>query len=300
MKKINLKSQKNKTNILKTNNNTLQVDDMNITIFNKNDNDYFCLTNIVNDPDKIKNWIRTLNTITFLEAWESIHNKNFKPVGIDRFKKEATSKNFKMSPQKWVKATNAIGILSKSGRYGGTYAHKDIALEFATWLSPTFKLFLLKDYQRLKNLETNEYTLEWKFKRSISKTNYKLHTDSIKTNIVDKLNNNALNSRFEYITEADILNNIVWGTSAKNWRLKYPELASQGKNIRDNASINELKILSNLEFLNAQMIDENIDRNSRIKILTKSAQMQFESFKNYDHLKDLKKLQLQNKLEELN
>lgn len=213
------------------------------------------------------------------------------PSILRGFKKGGNSSNFYMSPQKWIKKTNAIGIISKSGRFGGTYAHKDIALELAMWISPQFKVYLLKDYDRLKNRENNEYALEWKVKRIITTTNYTLHTDAIKNNIIiNKVANVNNNSCFEYVIEADILNKIVWNTTAKQWRMANPELAVNGRNIRDYGSINELTILSNLETLNAELIGKGIYRNNRIQILTNSAQKQFESFKNIDHLKDLKKI----------
>jgi hypothetical protein len=234
--------------------------------------------------------MRTRNTIEFLGLWEQLRNPNFKSIEFDAFKNEAGANSFTLTPKKWIETTNAIGIISKAGRYGGTYAHKDIAFEFASWISPTFKLFLITEYQRLKEIESNQYNLEWNVKRILSKANYHLHTDAIKNYILPEKNYTKNTEWLNYAEEADLLNVALFKCTAKDWREANPELAKKGMNIRDIASINELAILSNIESMNAEMIRKGIPKNERFKQLNEIAEYQLNVLNNKDSLKALKKL----------
>ena len=198
--------------------------------------------------------------------------------------------SFKVSVKEWVEKTNAIGIFSKAGRYGGTYAHKDIAFEFGTWISPTFKLYLITEFQRLKEIETNQYNLEWNFKRIISKANYHIQTDAIKNYILPQKDYDKEKEWLIYAEEADLLNVALFHCTAKDWREANPKHAEQGINIRDIASINELAVLSNLESLNAEMIKSGIDRKNRYKKLKEIATYQLTILNEKDFMKALKKL----------
>ena len=208
--------------------------------------DYICITDIAKyknqkaPADIIKNWLRNKNTIELLGLWERLHNSDFKLVEFDQFKNEAGFNHFVLSPKKWIESTNAIGMQSKSGRYGGTYAHKDLAFEFGAWISPMFKLLLIKEFQRLKEIETNKYNLEWNVKRILSKTNYLIHTDAIKEHIIPKKNYAKNHEWIAYAEEADLLNVAMYNCKAKDWREANPEHAKKGLNIRDFSSINEL------------------------------------------------------------
>jgi len=244
----------------------LQIENAIVSITKINEDDFICLTDMAKFRDAertnyiIQNWMRTRNTIEFLGLWEQLKNPNFKSIEFDAFKNEAGSNSFTLTPKKWIETTNAIGIISKAGRYGGTYAHKDIAFEFASWISPTFKLFLITEYQRLKEIENNKYNLEWNVKRILSKTNYHLHTDAIKNYILPKKNYTKNTEWLTYAEEADLLNVALFNCTAKDWREANPKLAKKGMNIRDIASINELAILSNIESMNAEMIRKGIPK----------------------------------------
>jgi len=202
-----------------------------------------------------------------------------------------------MTPKKWIEATDAIGIVSVSGRYGGTYAHKDIAFHFGMWISPEFQLYIVKEYQRLKEIENNQYSLEWNARRILSKANYVLQTDAIQRHIIPKLSDSQRKDLI-YAQEADILNFALFGCTAKDWRDANPERAKNGENIRDMASINELIVLVNLESMNSELIKKNIDKKIRINIIEKMANEQKENFKNLDYMKSLKKLSDKTFLEE--
>jgi ORF014 len=212
------------------------------------DTDYISLTDIAkyksseNPADIIKNWLRNRNTLEFLGAWEKINNLNFKLVEFDQFKSEAGLNSFLMSPQKWIETTNAVGIKSTAGRYGGTYAHSDIAFEFASWISPEFKLYIIQDYQRLKQEESYKNKLEWQTNRYILKLNYTIHTDAIKNNLITPTLTTT-QIRHKYTSEADILNMTLYGMTAKEFKNKYPE--KEG-NLRDNSTIEQLMIMNNL------------------------------------------------------
>ena len=238
-------------------------------------NDYISLTDIaryknVHEPkDVVKNWLRVRDTIEFLGLWETIHNPNFKGVEFDSFRKEAGTNAFTLSPQRWIKNTNAIGIVSKSGRGGGTFAHPDIAMEFASWISAEFKLYLIQDYKRLKSDENSKLSLGWNLNREISKINYKIHTDAIKEYLLKELTNEQLS--YKYASEADMLNVALFNKRAKQWREENPDLKG---NMRDYASLNELLVLANMESYNAILIGKGMEQKERMIELRKLARTQ--------------------------
>lgn len=241
-------------------------------------NDYISLTDIaryknVHEPkDVVKNWLRVRDTIEFLGLWETIHNPNFKGVEFDSFRKEAGTNAFTLSPQRWIENTNAIGIVSKSGRGGGTFAHPDIAMEFASWISAEFKLYLIQDYKRLKSDKNSKLSLGWNLNREISKINYKIHTDAIKEYLLKDLTNEQLS--YKYASEADMLNVALFNKRAKQWREENPDLKG---NMRDYASLNELLVLANMESYNAVLIGKGMDQKERMIELRKLARTQLMS-----------------------
>ena len=241
-------------------------------------NDYISLTDIaryknVHEPkDVVKNWLRVRDTIEFLGLWETIHNPNFKGVEFDSFRKEAGTNAFTLSPQRWIENTNAIGIVSKSGRGGGTFAHPDIAMEFASWISAEFKLYLIQDYKRLKSDENSKLSLGWNLNREISKINYKIHTDAIKEYLLKDLTNEQLS--YKYASEADMLNVALFNKRAKQWREENPDLKG---NMRDYASLNELLVLANMESYNAILIGKGMEQKERMIELRKLARTQLTS-----------------------
>ena len=238
-------------------------------------NDYISLTDIaryknVHEPkDVVKNWLRVRDTIEFLGLWETIHNPSFKGVEFDSFRKEAGTNAFTLSPQRWIENTNAIGIVSKSGRGGGTFAHPDIAMEFASWISAEFKLYLIQDYKRLKSDENSKLSLGWNLNREISKLNYKIHTDAIKEYLLKDLTSEQLS--YKYASEADMLNVALFNKRAKQWREENPNLKG---NMRDYASLNELLVLANMESYNAILIGKGMDQKERMIELRKLARTQ--------------------------
>ena len=241
-------------------------------------NDYISLTDIaryknVHEPkDVVKNWLRVRDTIEFLGLWETIHNPNFKGVEFDSFRKEAGTNAFTLSPQRWIKNTNAIGIVSKSGRGGGTFAHPDIAFEFASWISAEFKMYVIQDYKRLKSDENSKLSLGWNLNREISKINYKIHTDAIKEYLLKDLTNEQLS--YKYASEADMLNVALFNKRAKQWREENPDLKG---NMRDYASLNELLVLANMESYNAILIGKGMGQKERMIELRKLARNQLMS-----------------------
>lgn len=257
--------------------------------------DYISLTDLARYVDAeeprlpIRDWMRNKEVISYLGLWESMNNKNFKGGEFATFKNEAGSNKFKMSPQKWIKETNAIGIVSKSGRYdGGTYAHPDIAFEFASWLSPEFKLYLIKEFERLKYNEAYQYKIEWNATRLLSKINYIVHTDAIKECIVPTLTEKQ--KQFVYSDEADILNVALFGMTAREWREQNLKLAEKG-NIRDYTDLLHLVILNNLENTNAEFIKLGMSQSERLISLNNSARNQMEILKNNNGIKELELLQ---------
>ena len=241
-------------------------------------NDYISLTDIARYKNKyepkdvVKNWLRVRDTIEFLGLWETINNPNFKGVEFDSFRKEAGANSFTLSPQRWVESTKAIGIVSKSGRGGGTFAHPDIAMEFASWISAEFKLYLIQDYKRLKADENSKLSLSWNLHREISKINYKIHTDAIKEYLLDDLMNEQLS--FKYASEADMLNVALFNKREKEWREENPDLKG---NMRDYASLNELLVLANMESYNAILITKGLDQKERMIELRNLARTQIVS-----------------------
>ncbi|MFY2153343.1 KilA-N domain-containing protein [Mammaliicoccus sciuri] len=259
----------------------LNVNGSEISLFKIEKDDFISITDIAkyksDDPnDVIKNWLRSKDTIEFLGVWERINNPSFKPVEFDGFKKQAGTNSFTLSPSKWITTTNAKGLISKPGRYGGTYAHKDIAFEFASWISAEFKLYIIQDYQRLKEKEHDPEQIEWNVKRLISKTNYSIHTDAIKENLI---NSNLTNAQkgYTYASEADMLNVAIFGFTAKEWKNNNPELKG---NQRDYASMEELIVLSNLEARNGELIAEGYNQQQRLDALNKLARQQMNSLLN--------------------
>ena len=258
----------------------LNVQGIEIALTTINEEDFICITDIVKAKggdaraaDIIKNWIRNRSTIEFLGTWETLYNPNFKVVEFDHFRKEAGLPTFTMSVSNWIEKTGAIGIISKAGRYGGTYAHKDIAFEFCSAISPMFKLYVIKEYQRLIEQERSELALSWNVKRLLSKVNYHIHTDAIKKVILPKLNISQIKQGLVYASEADLLNMVLFGCTAKQWQEANPELAKT-MNIRDTATINQLIVLSNIESLNAELIKQGVTKEDRFTILRRTAEEQ--------------------------
>ncbi len=265
----------------------ISVQNTNVTIISVKENDYISLTDIAkhksDEPNAvIANWMRNRNTIEYLGVWESLYNPEFKPTEFEGFKKEAGLNAFTLSPQKWINATNAIGIISKSGRYGGTYAHKDIAFKFASWISVEFELYIVKEFQRLK--EEEQKLIGWTAKRELSKINYHIHTDAIKQNLVP-LEVTQQQASVIYSNEADVLNIAMFGMTAKQWREANPELKG---NIRDYATINELICLSNMESLNAVFIKEGLPQGERLIKLNQIAIQQMKVLEEVENKRLLK------------
>lgn len=252
---------------------TINVKGNEITISRKEREDYISLTDIARyknpqEPiDIIKNWLRSRATIEFIGIWEQLHNPAFKAVEFDRFKYEAGSNSFVLSPGKWIEATGAIGITTKSGRYGGTFAHQDIAFEFASWVSAEFKLYLLKEFQRLKQEEFDQQKLNWNVSRTIAKINYVIHTDAIKANLIPP-DLQKSRQKFIYADEADLLNLALFGKTASVWKVENPECKG---NMREYATLEQLVVLSNIESLNAELIKMSITANDRLQRLNKTA-----------------------------
>ena len=270
---------------------TIEAKGFSIQIYTEDfKNDYISLTDIarfknINEPkDVVKNWLRARDTIEFLGLWETINNPNFKGVEFDSFRKEAGTNAFTLSPQRWVEKTNAIGIISKSGKGGGTYAHPDIAMEFASWISAEFKLYLIQDYKRLKSDENSKLSLSWNLNREISKINYKIHNDAIKEYLLSDLTNEQL--LYKYASEADMLNVALFNKRSRQWRDENPKLKG---NMRDYESINELLILANMESYNAVLITKGIEQKERMIELRKLARTQLLSLEklNFVGLKSL-------------
>lgn len=232
----------------------------------------------------IGHWMRNRSTIDFLGLWEQLHNPDFKPTEFGRFKFEAGENAFTLTPKQWIEATNAIGITSKSGRYGGTYAHTDIAFEFASWISPEFKLYIIKDYQRLKKDESERLATGWDAKRELSKINYRIHTDAVRDFLITP-ELTEMEKTYTYASEADILNMALFGKTASQWR-KENKIQSMSPNIRDYATAEELVVLINLEDTNADLIRQGLSRLERLKFLREKAYRQLEALKNNGRILD--------------
>ena len=259
---------------------SILVQDVPVTVMSIDQRDYISLTDMAKArtdagraADVIKNWLRARSTLEFLGTWEIMYNPDFKVVEFDHFKSEAGLHTFTMSAKEWIESTHAIGMYVQAGRYGGTYAHKDIAFEFGSAISPIFKLYLLKEYQRLKDEENDRLKLEWDAKRFLSKNNYLIHTDAIKNYVLPQSNHSKSTEWLVYADEADLLNVALFGCTAKEWRDANPVLAAK-QNIRDFASIAQLTVLSNLETHNAEMIKQGIDKAERFDRLKQIAEYQ--------------------------
>lgn len=259
---------------------SILVQDVPVTVMSIDQRDYISLTDMAKArtdagraADVIKNWLRARSTLEFLGTWEIMYNPDFKVVEFDHFKSEAGLHTFTLSAKEWIESTHAIGMYVQAGRYGGTYAHKDIAFEFGSAISPIFKLYLLKEYQRLKDEENDRLKLEWDAKRFLSKNNYLIHTDAIKNYVLPRSNHSKSTEWLVYADEADLLNVALFGCTAKEWRDANPALAAK-QNIRDFASIAQLTVLSNLETHNAEMIKQGIDKEERFDRLKQIAEYQ--------------------------
>jgi KilA-N domain len=271
-------------------NKKINVQGFDIVLYESNNEDYISLTDIARFKDAdhtdsiIQNWMRNRNTVELLGFWETIYNPNFKPLEFEGFRKQAGLNSFVLTPKRWIEQTNAIGIISKSGRYGGTFAHKDIALEFASWISIEFKLFVIKEFQRLKADENNRLQLEWNLQRTISKINYRIHTDAIKENLIPK-EITSQQSNLVYANEADLLNMALFGTTAAAWRETNKDTKG---NIRDYSSLEQLVVLSNLESINALLIQQGVSQSDRLFQLNKVAIAQMKSLVESSAVKKLK------------
>ena len=263
-------------------NKKIIVEGSEITILHNNDNDFISLTDMARYRDQertnyvIQNWMRTRSAIEFCGLWEQLNNPDFKRIEFDAFKNESGSNSFALTPQKWIDSTNARGIISKSGRYGGTFAHRDIAFEFATWISAEFKFYFIKEFQRLKADENDRLKLEWNLQRTLAKINYHIHTDAIKENLIPKELSKTQIS-FVYANEADLLNMALFGFTAKQWREANPDMEG---NVRDYATIEQLVVLSNLESINAVLINQGLPQPDRLKQLNQIAITQMKSLIN--------------------
>ena len=252
-------------------NKKITVKGSQITVVSQNENDYISLTDIARYKDSkrsdyiIQNWLRNRNTIEFLGIWEQLNNPGFNPIEFDGIRKQAGLNSFILTAKRWIDATGAVGLTSKAGRYGGTYAHKDIAFEFASWVSVEFKLYLIKEFQRLKEDELQQ--LGWDIRRNLTKINYRIHTDAIKENLIPpKLSPQQIN--FIYASEADLLNMALFAKTAKQWRDENP---GQQGNIRDEANVSQLVCLANLETLNAHFIQQGLEQSERLRLLNQTA-----------------------------
>lgn len=268
---------------------TINVKGSEISVYRKEQDDYISLTDIARHRDAertdyiIQNWLRNRNTIEFLGIWEQLNNPDFKPIEFDGFRKQAGLNSFVLTAKRWIERTGAIGLVSKAGRYGGTYAHKDIAFEFAAWISVEFKLYLIKEFQRLKEEESRALSLEWNLQRTLAKVNYRIHTDAVKEKLIppriDKARMTAI-----YANEADLLNVALFGVTAREWR--EANLDKEG-NIRDHATLEQLVVLSNLESINSVLIHQGLAQQDRLSQLNEIAITQMKSLTGANAIKRL-------------
>ena len=268
-------------------NKKIEVQGREITIIVDKEQEYISLTDMLKAKDNnffISNWLRNRNTVEYLGIWESVYNPNFNYVEFDIIKSQAGLNSYRISVKEWVEKTNAIGLKSTTGRYGGTYAHPDIAFEFGMWISPKFKIYLIKEFQRLKNEENNRQKLEWNLQRTLAKVNYHIHTDAIKENLIPK-EITKQQAGFVYANEADLLNVALFGITAKEWRDNNPD---QKGNIRDYATLEQLVVLSNMESINALLIQQGLSQSKRLIQLNKVAITQMKSLIENSAVKKLK------------
>jgi len=268
---------------------TIDVQGTAIAVVRQNDQDYISLTDIAKYRNSqepfaiINNWMRGRSTIEFLGLWEKLSNPGFKPLEFERFRNEAGSNYFVLSPQRWIEATQAIGITSKSGRYGGTFAHRDIAFEFASWISSEFKIYLIKEFQRLKDDENRRLSFAWNLNRTLSKLNYRIHTDAVKAHLIPPEVTPA-QAAITYASEADVLNVALFGQTAKQWRDANPKLDG---NMRDHATIEQLLVLANIEGMNAEFIHMALPQGDRLKRLNQIAIRQMQTLTASNALRQL-------------
>ncbi len=265
----------------------IKIEDKEILIYSLNNEDYISLTDMARSQLEdviIIKWLSLKNTIEYIGEWEAMYNPDFNYTEFGIIKNASGGNNFVLSVKQWIEKTNAIGLTAKAGRYGGTYAHKDIAFHFGMWISPKFQLLLVKEYQRLKSDENDRLKLEWNFQRTLSKVNYTIHTDAIKENLIPA-ELTPLQISFVYANEADILNVALFGKTAKQWRVENPDLKG---NIRDAASIEQLVVLSNMESMNAVLIHKELTQSERLMELNKMAIMQMKSLINNTKIQKLK------------
>ena len=275
-------------------NKSLTVKGVEVNLTSKDDEDYISLTDMtksVNGADQlIKNWLQNKNTVDFLGVWEQLNNPGFNLVEFHLIKNEAGLNRFVMSAKQWTERTKGIGLLARAGRYGGTFAHKDIAFEFGSWLSPEFKLYLIKEFQRFKEQEALSGGLEWSIRRSLSKVQYRVHTDAVKEHLIPPQLTGA-QIGFVYATEADILNKALFGMTAKEWRSANPEADG---NIRDNATMEQLVVMSSLESQNALLIQQQMSQSNRLVMLNTLARSQLASLLSNPSIKSLENKPLLN------
>jgi hypothetical protein len=272
------------------NNISIIVKGTEIGVLRQSDEDYISLTDIARyrDPERsdyiLQNWLRNRSTIEFIGLWEQLNNAGFNSIEFDGFKNQAGSNSFSLTPKRWIEATKAIGIISKSGRYGGTFAHRDIAFEFASWISAEFKLYLITEFQRLKREEADRFSVEWNLQRMLAKINYRIHTGAIKEIIIPRLITKDQAS-FVYASEADMLNMALFGKTAQQWRIENPD--KEG-NMRDYANLEQLVVLSNMESINAVMVHQGLGQGERIIQLNRIAISQLKSLTGNKQLSKLK------------
>lgn len=268
-------------------NRVVKVHDTEIRVIEQNGEDYINLTDMLRAKDGdffISDWLRNRNTLEYIGIWEEMNNPNFNYGEFATIKNQSGLNRFKISVKEFVAQTNAISLQAKAGRYGGTYAHKDIALEFAMWISPEFKLYLIKEFQRLKQKEATENKLEWSVKRILSKANYRIHTDAIKAHIIPALLNTKQHT-FVYSGEADILNQALFGQTAKQWKDRNPNLKG---NMRDHATVEQLTVLAALESQNALLIEQGYSQEERLAMLNRLAIQQMNSLLQTRAIEELK------------
>ena len=274
----------------KTKKSTIEVKGTAVTILSQASDDYISLTDIAKhkEPDRsdqvIQNWMRNRNTIEFLGVWERLNNASFKPLEFEGFKTRAGLNSFVLTPRQWIDATHASGLVSKSGRYGGTYAHRDIAFEFAAWISVEFKLYLIKEFQRLKEDESRRLSLAWNLNRTLSKLNYRIHTDAIQAHLIPAAVTSA-QAAITYASEADLLNVALFGLTAKQWRDTNPKLEG---NMREYATIEQLLVLANIEGMNAEFIHMGLAQGDRLTRLNEIAIRQMQVLTSASAIKKLK------------
>ena len=271
-------------------NKTIQVKEIGVSIIVERKGDYISLTDIARYRDSersdyiLQNWLRNYSTIEFVGLWEQLNNPAFNSIEFDGIKSQAGANSFSLTPKRWIDSTNAIGIVSKTGRYGGTFAHKDIAFEFASWISAEFKLYLLVEFQRLKDDENDRLKLEWNLQRTLSKINYRIHTDAIKEQLIPPTITRE-QSAIVFASEADLLNVALFGMTAKQWR---DENATADGNMRDHAELEQLVVLTNLESINSVLIRQQLSQGERLQKLNEIAISQMKSLLGNNNIKKLK------------